>query len=180
MTLKSLNINKDWTLFLDRDGVINKKFDNDYVKDWSDFEFLDGVQDAMKILNGKFGPIVVVTNQQGIGKGLYRTEDLQLIHKNMIYEINYLGGRIDKVYFSPYLDSLNHLTRKPNTGMGLRAREDFPVIDFTKSIIVGDSITDMQFGRALGMKTVFIAEEKRTDDKIDFNFPSLVEFSLAI
>jgi histidinol-phosphate phosphatase family protein len=167
-------------LFLDRDGVINKKLDNDYVKHWMDFEFLDGVHDAMKILNGKFGHIVVVTNQQGIGKGLYRTEDLELIHKNMVYEIDYLGGRIDKVYFSPYLDSQKHPTRKPGTGMGLAAKQDFPAIDFTKSIIVGDSMSDMEFGRALGMKTVFISEEKRKDDKIDFNFPSLVEFSLNI
>lgn len=180
MTLKSLNINKDWSLFLDRDGVINKKLDNDYVKHWMDFEFLDGALDALKILNGKFGPIVVVTNQQGIGKGLYRTEDLELIHKNMLYEINYLGGRIDKVYFSPYLDAMNHPTRKPGTGMGLEAKKDFPAIDFSKSIIVGDSITDMQFGRALGMKTVFISEQKITNEKIDFNYPSLVEFSLSI
>ncbi len=180
MTLKSLNIDKSWTLFLDRDGVINKKLDNDYVKHWMDFEFLDGVHDAMKILSGKFGHIVVVTNQQGIGKGLYRTEDLELIHKNMLYEIDYLGGRIDKVYFSPYLDELKHPTRKPGTGMGLAAKQDFPAIDFTKSIIVGDSITDMEFGRALGMKTVFITEEKRNDGKIDFNFPSLVEFALNL
>ncbi len=180
MTLKSLNINKDWTLFLDRDGVINKKLDNDYVKHWSDFEFLEGVHDAMKILNGKFGHIVVVTNQQGIGKGLYRTEDLELIHQNMLYEIAYLGGRIDKVYFSPFLDSLNHPTRKPGTGMGLAAKKDFPQIDFTRSIIVGDSITDMQFGRALGMKTIFISEEKRNDGNIDYYFPSLVEFAMDL
>lgn len=180
MTLKDLNINKSWTLFLDRDGVINKKLDNDYVKHWMDFEFLDGVLDAMKILNGKFGHIVVVTNQQGIGKGLYRTEDLELIHKNMLYEIDYLGGRIDKVYFSPYLNSANHPTRKPGTGMGLAAKQDFPAIDFSKSIIVGDSMSDMEFGRALGMKTAFISEEKITNSKIDFNFPSLVEFSLSL
>lgn len=180
MTLKNLNINKSWALFLDRDGVINKKIDNDYVKHWIDFEFIDGVLDAMKILDSKFGRIVVVTNQQGIGKGLYRTEDLELIHKNMLYEISYLGGRIDKVYFSPYLDSMKHPTRKPGTGMGLEAKKDFPEIDFSKSIIVGDSMSDMEFGRALGMKTVFIAEEKRSDSKIDFNFTSLVEFSLAV
>ena len=99
MTLKSLNINKDWTLFLDRDGVINKKLENDYVKHWIEFEFIEGTLDALKILNSIFGTIVVVTNQQGIGKGIYRTEDLELIHQNMLYEINYLGGRIDKVYF---------------------------------------------------------------------------------
>jgi histidinol-phosphate phosphatase family protein len=180
MTLKSLNINKDWTLFLDRDGVINKKLENDYVKHWIEFEFLDGTLDALKILSSVFGKIVVVTNQQGIGKGIYRTEDLELIHKNMLYEVNYLGGRIDKVYFSPYLDSANHPTRKPGTGMALAAKNDFPQIDFTKSIIVGDSMSDMEFGKALGMKTVFISEEKRTDNKIDFNFPSLIEFTLNL
>jgi histidinol-phosphate phosphatase family protein len=180
MTLKNLNIDKSWTLFLDRDGVINKKLDNDYVKHWIEFEFIEGVFNALKSLNTLFGKIVVVTNQQGIAKGLYRTEDLELIHKNMVYELNYMGGRIDKVYFSPYLAAENHPTRKPGTGMALHAKQDFPEIDFSKSIIVGDSISDMEFGRALGMKTVFISEKNRADEKIDFNFRSLQEFSQAL
>lgn len=180
MTLKNLNINKNWTLFLDRDGVINKKLENDYVKHWIEFEFITGTLDAFKILNSIFGTIVVVTNQQGIGKGVYRTEDLELIHKNMLYEVDYLGGRIDKVYFSPYLNSQNHPTRKPGIGMAIAAKNDFPQIDFTKSIIVGDSMSDMEFGRNAGMKTVFISEEKKNDDKIDFNFPSLIEFTLNL
>jgi histidinol-phosphate phosphatase family protein len=180
MTLNDLNIDKNWTLFLDRDGVINRKIENDYVKHWMDFEFIEGVLDALKILNSKFGRIVIVTNQQGIGKGLYRTEDLDLIHKNMLYEINYLGGRIDKVYFSPYLASADHPTRKPGTGMAMQAKKDFPEIDFEKSMIVGDSMSDMEFGRALGMKTVYISENKVKDSKIDFYFPSLVEFSMNI
>lgn len=177
MTLKDLNINKDWTLFLDRDGVINKKLDNDYVKHWVEFEFLDGVFDALKKLDTVFGRIVVVTNQQGIGKHLYRVEDLELIHKNMIYEITYLGGRIDKVYFSPYLDSENHPTRKPNIGMALQAKKDFPEIDFSKSIIAGDSLSDMEFGKKAGMNTIFISEEKKKDERIDMQFTSLVEFA---
>ncbi|MDP1803522.1 MAG: HAD family hydrolase [Bacteroidota bacterium] len=177
MTLKDLNINKDWTLFLDRDGVINKKLDNDYVKHWVEFEFLDGVFDALKKLDIFFGRIVVVTNQQGIGKHLYRVEDLELIHKNMIYEINYLGGRIDKVYFSPYLDSENHPTRKPNIGMALQAKKDFPEIDFSKSIIVGDSLSDMEFGKKAGMRTIFISDEKKKDERIDLHFRSLIEFA---
>jgi D-glycero-D-manno-heptose 1,7-bisphosphate phosphatase len=177
MTLKSLNIDKSWTLFLDRDGVINKKLDNDYVKHWIEFEFLDGVHDALKKINSVFGNIVVVTNQQGIGKGLYRTEDLELIHNNMLYEINYLGGRIDKVYFSPYLAAENHPSRKPGIGMAHMAKQDYPTIDFSRSIIVGDSMSDMEFGRACGMKTVFISDEPKKDPKIDFNFSSLLEFS---
>lgn len=180
MTLKNLNIDKSWTLFLDRDGVINKKLENDYVKHWIEFEFLEGVIDALKSLNTRFGTIVVVTNQQGIGKGLYRTEDLELIHKNMIYEIEYLGGRIDKVYFSPYLNSENHPTRKPGIGMALAAKKDFPGIDFSKSIIVGDSLSDMEFGRNAGMKTAFISEDKINDARIDFQFSSLAEFNNAL
>lgn len=180
MTLKNLNIDKSWTLFLDRDGVINKKLENDYVKHWIEFEFLEGVIDALKSLNTRFGTIVVVTNQQGIGKGLYRTEDLELIHKNMIYEIEYLGGRIDKVYFSPYLNSENHPTRKPGIGMALAAKNDFPGIDFSKSIIVGDSLSDMEFGRNAGMKTAFISEDKINDARIDFQFSSLAEFNNAL
>lgn len=180
MTLKNLNIDKSWTLFLDRDGVINKKLENDYVKHWIQFEFLENVLIALKTFNAVFGKIVVVTNQQGIGKGYYKTEDLELIHKNMLYELAYGGGRIDKIYFSPYLDSQKHPTRKPGIGMGLEAKKDFPEIDFSKSIIVGDSMSDMEFGRALGMKTIFISEERKQDHRIDFNYVSLMELADAL
>ncbi len=177
MSLKHLNIDTSWTLFLDRDGVINKKLENDYVKHWIEFEFLEGTFEALKKLGGIFGKIVVVTNQQGIGKGLYRTEDLELIHKNMLYEVAYYDGRIDKVYFSPYLEKENHPTRKPGTGMALQAQRDFPQIDFKRSIIVGDSRSDMEFGKRCGMKTVFITEEKTSGVDADYYFSSLNEFA---
>jgi len=177
MTLKDLNIDNTWTLFLDRDGVINKKIDNDYVKHSTDFEFIDGVLNAMRILNTMFHKIVIVTNQQCIGKRIIFPEDLELIHKNMLYEINYLEGRIDKIYYAPYLASDNHIDRKPGIGMALQAQKDFPSIDFTKSIIVGDSLSDMEFGRNAGMKTVFISNEQIQDERIDFNFKSLIYFA---
>ena len=180
MTLKNLNINKNWTLFLDRDGVINKKIDNDYVKQWIEFEFIEGVLDALKFLNTVFGSIIVVTNQQGIGKKLYRIEDLELIHKNMLYEIAYHGGKIDKVYFSPYLKSENHPYRKPGIGMALKAKEDISTINFKQSIMIGDSMSDMEFGRNAGMKTIYISEEINENDKIDFNFKSLNEIVISL
>ena len=180
MTLKNLNINKNWTLFLDRDGVINKKIDNDYVKQWIEFEFIEGVLDALKFLNTVFGNIIVVTNQQGIGKKLYRKEDLEIIHKNMLYEIAYHGGKIDKVYFSPYLKSENHPYRKPGIGMALKAKEDISTINFKQSIMVGDSMSDMEFGRNAGMKTIYISEEITENDKIDFNFKSLNEIVISL
>lgn len=176
MTLKDLNIDKTWTLFLDRDGVINKKLDDDYVKHWIEFEFIDGVTSALKGLNDLFGTIVIVTNQQCIGKGIIRTEDLELIHKNMMYEINYLKGRIDKIYHSPYLASENHPTRKPGIGMALQAQKDFPHVDFSKSIIVGDSLSDMEFGKNAGMKTVYVSDKLKNDERIDFQVSSLAEF----
>lgn len=177
MTLKDLHIDNTWTLFLDRDGVINKKLEDDYVKHTSEFEFIDGTLNALRMLNSIFGNIVVVTNQQCIGKRIIFPEDLELIHQNMLYEINYLKGRIDKVYYSPYLASENHPTRKPEIGMALQAQKDFPAIDFSKSIIVGDSLSDMEFGRNAGMKTVYISNEAKADDRIDFNFKSLIYFA---
>jgi histidinol-phosphate phosphatase family protein len=178
MSLRNLNIDSSWTLFLDRDGVINKKLDNDYVKHWIEFEFIEGSMDAVRNLSKKFKRILVVTNQQGIGKRLYTAEDLEIIHKNMLYELNYVGGKIEKVYFSPYLDSEDHPTRKPSTGMAELAKKDFPDIDFKKCIMVGDSMTDMQFGRTMGMITVYISENEKKDVLIDHNFRTLLEFSL--
>lgn len=174
MTLRDLNIDPTWTLFLDRDGVINKKVENDYIKNWTEFEFVDNVFEALAYLKKIFGKIVVVTNQQGIGKRLYRKEDLELIHRNMMYEINYHGGHIDKIYFSPYLDSENHPSRKPGIGMALEAQKDFPSIDFKKSVVIGDSLSDMAFGRTAGMKTIFISEKPSPDASVDFNFKSLM------
>lgn len=180
MILKSSNIDKNWTLFLDRDGVINKRLENDYVKTLEEFEFLEGVPEALKDLKDLFGKIIVVTNQQGIAKGLYSENDLNIIHHYMTDEIEKHEGRIDKVYFSPHLAADNHPWRKPGIGMALQAKIDFPEIDFTKAVMIGDSISDMHFGRKTGMKTVFISPEPFTGPDIDLNFSSLLDFSISL
>lgn len=180
MTLKDLNIDRGWTLFLDRDGVINEKLDNDYVKRWEEFRFLEGSIESITALSGIFGRIIVVTNQQGIGKGLYSARDLEAIHRQMLQSITQKGGRIDRIYFSPYLAAENHPTRKPSIGMALQAKEEFPEIEFKKSIIVGDSMSDMKFGKDAGMFTVFISSAPRHDRQVDFNFQSLAEFCKAL
>jgi D-glycero-D-manno-heptose 1,7-bisphosphate phosphatase len=181
MNLRNFNIDKTWTLFLDRDGVINRKIDNDYVRQWKDFEFLPGVFDAMKMVNPLFATILVVTNQQGIGKGVFTENDLNFTHGCMQDIIEQNGGRIDEIYFCPALAADNNPCRKPNTGMGLQAKKDFPAIDFNKSIIVGDSITDMQFGKSLGMKTVYIsAKNPLSADEhalVDMQVNSLKQFA---
>ncbi|MEI7470957.1 MAG: HAD-IIIA family hydrolase [Chitinophagaceae bacterium] len=174
---------KSWTLFIDRDGVINHEKHLDYIHHWNEFEFYDGVKQAIKIFARVFGRIVVVTNQKGIGKGITKLEDLQLIHSNMVNAIAEVGGRIDKVYFCPDLneDSLN---RKPNPGMGLQAKVDFPEIDFSRALMVGNTISDMAFGRNLGVKTIFLPttrpEVATNNPLIDAVYPSLIAFALDL
>ena len=184
MNLKDLNIDKSWAMFLDRDGVINNRIIDDYIKRWEDFKFIDGVLEAMQKLSLIFGKILIVTNQQGIDKGLMTENDLNKVHAKMIEIINKNGGRIDKIYFSPYLEKDKNVYRKPGIGMALQAKNDFPSIDFTKSIMVGDSITDMQFGKNAGMLTVFISGDSdqiiQNQELIDFRFKDLYSFAETI
>src|SRR5512146_1139382 len=99
-----MKIDKSWTLFLDRDGVINKRIPGGYVREWQHFEFLPGVKEAMKIFSGLFGHVIIVSNQQGIGKGIMTEKDLEEVHARMISEIERSGGRIDRIYHSPFLE----------------------------------------------------------------------------
>ncbi len=177
------NINKSWTLFLDRDGVINHDKDNDYIRDWNEFRFYDTTLEAMAILSKYFERIVVTTNQKGVGKGLMSLADLTNIHSNMLSAIEKTGGKIDKVYYCADLadDSPN---RKPNPGMAFQAKNDFEEIELSKSIIVGNRISDMGFGRNAGMYTVFLAtthpETPYPDPLIDLRFTDLLAFAKAI
>ncbi len=162
--LQQLKVDKTWTLFLDRDGVINLHFPKDYVKDWDEFYFLEGAIDAIVRLSRTFGKIIVVTNQQGVAKGKMSEASLQNIHFNMLSEIESAGGRIDSIYAATVMaDDDQEGIRKPRIGMALQAQRDFPEIDFAKSIIVGDSISDMQFGRNAGMFTIFVSDRENTD-----------------
>ena len=140
------NVDKNWTLFLDRDGVINHDKIGSYIFNAEEFRFYDGVTDAMKIFHQLFGHIVIVTNQRGVGKGLMSELDLMQIHNKMLQETEAAGGRIDAIYYATSLDN-NHPERKPHSGMALKAKADLPEIDFSKSIMVGNNLSDMEFGR---------------------------------
>ncbi len=183
MSLKNYHINKDWTLFLDRDGVINEQILGDYVKKWSEFKFKNDVLPSIKKLSTLFGRIFIVTNQQGIGKGIMTVDDLNKIHNKMVEEIEKAGGRIDKIYFSPKLEKENSEMRKPNPGMAMKAKNDFPEIDFERSIMLGDSMSDMQFGKNAGMKNVLIPGKNKIyniSGLIDFRFKNIKEFVDAL
>ncbi|MFM2018644.1 MAG: hypothetical protein RL007_2300 [Bacteroidota bacterium] len=175
MQLGNLQITKEWTLFLDRDGVINRRIIDGYVTRPEEFEFLSNVPESIAILTRIFNHIIVVTNQQGIGKGLYTVEDLSRVHEKMKLGVAGAGGKISAVYFAPQLASENSQMRKPGTGMALQARNDFPDIDFSKSIMVGDSRSDMEFARNAGMFAVFCGP--KVSGPANTNFNSLSDFA---
>ena len=171
-------IDNEWTLFLDRDGVLNKKLEGRYVTSPEELVLLPGVPDALAQFSTLFSRIIIVTNQQGIGKEIMTHEDLSEVHDAMLEQLIYFGGRIDEIYYCPDLEHEDSINRKPNPGMGFRAKKDFPEINFKKSIMVGDSPSDIQFGKSLQMITVRISNVK--DQEADFTHPSLRDFSIYL
>lgn len=171
------------TLFLDRDGVINNEIKGGYVLNWDMFRFADGVLEALPVLAARFGRIVMVTNQRCIGRGLLTEDGLKQIHEQMLEVIRAHGGRIDKIYYCPDVDS-DSPCRKPNGGMALQAKADFPDIDFTNAVMVGNTLSDMNFGKNLDMTTVFIpstqAHHHFPHPLMDYRCNSLLDFSLII
>ena len=178
-----MKIDHSWTLFLDRDGVINKELPGDYVKRWDEFHFEPDVLLAMPELAKLFSRIIIITNQRGVGIGRMTEEDLISLHKKMIDEIVKAGGRIDDIFYCSDADR-NSPLRKPRTAMALKAKEKYPEIDFSKTIMAGNSPSDMEFGRALGMVNVFIDDKKsrngNMDASMDFVYLSLAEFTNSL
>lgn len=162
-------INKSWTLFLDRDGVINVDKVGSYIFNADEFVFLPGAPDFFKKLSDLFGRIIVVTNQRGVGRGLMTVKDLAGIHDKMVTAIEAIGGKIDGIYFAPAIVN-NDPLRKPNPGMAFQAQQDFPDIDLSKSIMIGNKHSDMLFGKNAGMYTVFVAT---TNPEVPFPHPDI-------
>jgi len=159
-------------LLLDRDGVINQRIINDYVKSWDEFVFMPGVLDALSMLSKRYYGIAIVTNQQGVSKGLMSEEDLQNIHHVMVEEIQSAGGHIDAIYAATELASAHPVYRKPGIGWKAAIEQDFPQVDLSLSTMVGDSDSDIAFGKALGCTTVSIGKNL-TKNMADFHVNSL-------
>lgn len=170
------------TLFLDRDGVLNTRIPGDYIKSPNEFQPTEGLGEAMRLLSKKFGRIVVVTNQAGVGKGLMTELELHSVHQKMHVFVEAAGGRFDRVYHCPHRADAGCTCRKPATGMAWMALADFPDIDFEDAWMVGDSVSDMEFAQTLGIRSVLI--RGKIEDvaalsrmKIDYQFDSLLEFA---
>lgn len=150
MKLSEIDIKPYDTLLLDRDGTINVHLIGDYVKNWKEFEFIPGVLDAMPLFAHHFKHIFIVTNQRGIGKGKYTEADLADIHQHMMDAIQKSGGRIDGIYYCTSLTEEDH-RRKPGTGMFEDILRDYPDVDPSKTLMLGDGDVDKEFARNCGI-----------------------------
>lgn len=141
-------------IFLDRDGVINENRP-DYVKSWEEFHFLPGVLEALRRLSAGSRPVVVVTNQSVVGRGVISPRMLALIHDRMLWEVADAGGRIDALYICPHHPHDGCDCRKPAPGLLRRAAVELG-LDLAASVFIGDSFSDVAAARAAGVQPIFV------------------------
>jgi D-glycero-D-manno-heptose 1,7-bisphosphate phosphatase len=146
-------------VFLDRDGVLNRKMpEGAYVTDWSQFQWLPGAVEAIARMNRAGMTVIVVSNQRGIALGLFTDDELGVIHHNMRTHLAQHGAQLDAIYYCPH-DIGVCQCRKPGIGLFAQASIDFPQATAHNSVVIGDSLSDIQAGQRLGMKTIFIQGE---------------------
>jgi D-glycero-D-manno-heptose 1,7-bisphosphate phosphatase len=171
------------TIFLDRDGVLNEKMpEGRFVTSWSDFHLLPGVAEAIGRLNRAGLRVVVVSNQCGIALGLYTAADVNAIHSAFQNLLGRHGAHVDGFYFCPH-DKRQCNCRKPLPGLFEQAVADFPAITAATSAMIGDALSDIEFGRRLEMTTVFIDGDRERQkpgaeaatELANLRFPSLIE-----
>lgn len=150
------------TVFLDRDGVINEKApEGEYIRRVKDLKLLQGAAEAIARLNRAGIRVVVVTNQRGVALGLYSVDDVRTIEAALEKMLAAEGARLDGFYFCPHDDGACNC-RKPQPGLFEQGRADFPEIDPASSVMIGDSLSDIEFGCGLGMRTIFIDDPADT------------------
>jgi len=169
------------TVFLDRDGILNEKMpEHRYVTRWEEFRVLPGVPEALRRLNEAGLRVVVVSNQRGIAKGLYTAADLEAMHAQFQQLLGREGARIDAFLICPH-ETGECNCRKPLPGLFEQAVARFPQITAASSVMIGDSPSDVEFGRRLGMRTILVgAQERATGAEeaatlADLRFASLPE-----
>ncbi|MBU4184746.1 MAG: D-glycero-beta-D-manno-heptose 1,7-bisphosphate 7-phosphatase [Proteobacteria bacterium] len=146
-------------VFLDRDGVINRKAPKaEYVKSWDEFEFLPGSIDAMRLLSKHDYKIFIITNQAGIARGAMTENDLKLIHTNLEKELEKHNVKIEGIYYCPHGWNDGCECRKPKPGMLYQAARNHD-LNLSKAIFVGDDERDLQAGNATGCRTLLVDSE---------------------
>lgn len=162
------------TVFLDRDGVINRKPpEGRYVTRWEEFEFLPGSIDALAILRRRGARLIVVTNQRGVARGAMSLGDLDAIHARMREVLRARDADVDAIYVCPH-EAGTCDCRKPGIGLFQQALADDPAIELARAVMVGDSASDAAAGRTLGIRVAIVGATE-VDPPADRRAPSLAE-----
>ncbi len=169
-------------IFLDRDGVINKyPGDKKYVTTWRNFRFLPRVKKAIAILQKNNFKLFIISNQAGVGKGIFSQQALDTITKNMLRKIEESGGKIDGVYYCVHPPEMNCSCRKPRPGLLRRAAKTLR-INLKGTFFIGDTIRDVNTAKAVGCKSILVlsgkerlSNRKNWDAQPDFIFKNLYE-----
>ena len=142
-------------VFLDRDGTIN--VDDGYVYRAEDWAFCDGAAEGVRLLKSEGFAVAVVTNQSGIARGLYTAQDVERLHRFAERELSAQGAAIDAIAFCPHGADDGCRCRKPATGMADQVAESLgAAIDYAGSWMIGDKVTDIEFGFRLGARTALL------------------------
>lgn len=143
-------------VFLDRDGVINRKPPNgEYVTRWEEMQLLPDAANAIRLLNRAGFLTIVVTNQRCIAKGLLSAPNLEAMHQQMCDELAEKSAKIDKIYYCPHEINPRCSCRKPSPGMLLQAAQEYG-IDLNISWMIGDSDIDVETGKKAGCRTALV------------------------
>lgn len=138
-------------VFLDRDGVLNEYLPGAYVRFPDELRVIPGVAQSIRRLNDASIPVIVISNQQGVGKGLMTADDLKVVEQHLCQRIkDEHGAWLDKCYYCTDLSHVNSARRKPAPGMLLEAGEEFG-LDLSNAVMVGDSATDIAAAKAAGV-----------------------------
>ncbi len=152
-------------VFLDRDGVINKKApEGSYVWDWENFFILPGVEAAIAMLNRSGRRVIVVSNQRGVALGFYTQMDVEALNQRFQDHLAQFGAHVDAYYYCPH-DENQCNCRKPKTGLFEQAFQDFPGASITNSIVIGDSPGDIEAARRLHLPSIFILGDPATQKR---------------
>ncbi len=139
---------------MDRDGVINED-QEDYVKSWKEFRFIKGVRKALREIHQAGVPVVVITNQSIIGRGMVTEAELSVIHDRMLKGVKKAGGNISRIYYCPHHPDDHCRCRKPRIGMLKMADKELN-LDLKNSVFVGDTLKDIRAGNRAGCHTVLV------------------------
>jgi D-glycero-D-manno-heptose 1,7-bisphosphate phosphatase len=177
-------VDASWTLFLDRDGVINHEKHADYINYLTEFKFYDNALQALALLTPLFYKTIIVTNQKGIGRCITPKAELKKIHNYLKKSVAKKGGCIDAIFYCADINS-NSPNRKPNTGMALQAKLAYSAIDFNKAIMVGNNASDLHFGRNAGFAINILLTTTKPLTAVDpilydYHFESLFDAALFL